>query len=68
MLRFQVLLNSRANKNQAGVYATSSGDELAADLVYRTVGGSPNTGFLKGSHIPLDARGFIKASNLAFRV
>ncbi len=38
---------------------TCSGQPLAGDVVYQTVGGVANTGFLKGSGIPTDARGFI---------
>jgi len=48
-----------------GVYAgaampvsTSSGP-LTADLIFWATTGTPNTGFLAGSGVPLDARGFI---------
>ena len=53
------MLNTRATKTSIEVYATGSGEELRADLVYRTVGGTPNTQFLRGSSIPLDKHGFI---------
>ena len=39
---------------------TCSGEPLAGDVVYQTVGGTANTAFLRGSGIPTDARGFIK--------
>ncbi len=56
----QVLLRTRAKRTEEGAWVTCSGKPLAGDVVYQTVGGTANTGFLKGSGIPTDARGFIK--------
>ena len=60
----QVLLNTRAKRTEEGAWVTCSGKPLAGDVVYQTVGGVANTGFLKGSGVPTDARGFIKVCTL----
>ena len=56
----QVLLNTRAKRTEDCAWVTCSGQPLAGDVVYQTVGGTANTRFLKGSGIPTDSRGFIK--------
>ena len=55
-----MLLNTRAKRTEEGAWVTCSGEPLAGDVVYQTVGGTANTAFLQGSGIPTDARGFIK--------
>ena len=55
-----MLLNTRARRTEDCAWVTCSGEPLAGDVVYQTVGGTANTGFLKGSGIPTDNRGFIK--------
>ena len=61
----QVLLNTRAKRTDEGAWVTCSGEPLAGDVVYQTVGGTANTGFLKGSGVPTDARGFIQVCLLS---
>jgi NADPH-dependent 2,4-dienoyl-CoA reductase/sulfur reductase-like enzyme len=53
-------VNTRASKNAEGVYSTADGRSFEADVVYMTVGGKPNTQFLRGGIVPLTAKGFIE--------
>lgn len=63
----QVICNTRAVKAADGSYSTSSGEPLQGDVTYMTVGGKPNTAFLKGSSIPLDEKNHIQASGAPCR-
>jgi hypothetical protein len=56
----QVLCNARAVKADNGTYSTAAGQPLAGDVTYLTVGGKPNTAFLRGCSIPLDDRNHIQ--------
>lgn len=58
----QIHVNTRASKNADGVYSTADGRSFDAEIVYMTVGGKPNTEFLKGGLVPLNAKGFIEVS------
>ena len=60
----QVMLNTRAKKHSDGSYVTGDGEQLEPHHLYMTVGGTPNTAFLRGSHLALDERGHIKVRHL----
>lgn len=50
----------RAVKAADGSYSTASGEPVAGDVTYMTVGGKPNTAFLRGSSVPLDEKNHIQ--------
>lgn len=56
----KVICNTRAVKAADGSHSTSSGEPLQGDVTYMTVGGKPNTAFLRGSSIPLDEKNHIQ--------
>eukprot|EP00243_Klebsormidium_subtile_P013149 TRINITY_DN846_c0_g1_i2.p1 TRINITY_DN846_c0_g1~~TRINITY_DN846_c0_g1_i2.p1 ORF type:complete len:419 (+),score=66.90 TRINITY_DN846_c0_g1_i2:419-1675(+) len=58
----EIYVNTRASKNADGVYSTADGRSFDAEIVYMTVGGKPNTDFLKGGLVPLNAKGFIEVT------
>ena len=57
----QVLCNTRVVRAEDGSYSMPSGESHSADVSYMTVGGLPNTDFLKGSIVPLTERNRIQA-------
>lgn len=66
-VRLQVICNSRAVKQEDGSYQTQGGERLEGDRVYMTVGGKPNTSFLRrSSSIPIDDKDRIQVGALAF--
>ncbi len=54
-----MVLGQKAARQPSGIWMLTDGTLLDADIVYQTVGGGPNTDFLKGLDM-LDGKGAIK--------
>lgn len=52
-------MGQKAAQQPNGAWMLTDGTLLTADVVYQTIGGGPNTQFLRGLDI-LDAKGAIK--------
>lgn len=58
----KVIYDEKVTQSPDGGWSLSDGSRLEADVVYRCLGGRPNTGFLQGLGI-LDTQGAIKVND-----